>query len=816
MNRSHLYGDLEIFEKEVSELIIPTSIIRWQLETDDFQFITSINYKDNTLKLDLYFDNVEIDVNIEVDDIVGGGLIMIPIPLNSTNFGSLKPETDLSKLGQLIDGINTELGEKKCVSILQLLNLINKEIGKYNDVDIITKKPEPEPESTGITVTTYSHDEDFAHVDMSSFTHDMFQDDSDDDFSIFKTDEENASLKEMAQEKRWKRKANKFISEQKVEARPSGLLTPHSVIQLIISELKRINKEKNDIRITPIKDNIYSWRVKLSNFDCDSDIGKDPREYALLKVEIDPFLYPHYPPMVCIICPEMENGLEYSIANMDYLSIDGWNPTNGLETTIKSVKNIIQEFGIVCPCPHDEEDKDLIDLKNSLIKLSMVSEISPAKEIQIINIPYNSHQSCIKEYINSEKQKRKRIVTALTEVNYYLENYISDIDKMNNIMFDRLVKESCLIPFLVSSLDNKSLSEIIVEEAYYTEIFQIISKMHKEHIYVFDKLFDDHKPIYDIIKDIHQQALSALDHKKTDDDYEMMQFVEGMIRFYANIEEKFTDYRKIVETDLIDPPDPEDITETYETDMKLDLLDQSHFSEDSDYTYKRVYSVPNKESTLRISKEISLLPESLPLSPSSSIFVRVDRDPFKMKCLITGPRDTPYSSGCFAFDIYIPATYPVEPPKIKFKTGDGSIEFSPYLFKSGDMFLPMLDTWNPESSNLLQVLKSIQSTIFVKEPYYSYIEDTYEKTPARDAYSSDYNLERRYHTIKWAIIDQLKHPSYGFRGTILKHFSHKRDEILQTVIRWIKEVPASQKSRFIELFNELDEELRKFVLLPSS
>lgn len=35
-----------------------------------------------------------------------------------------------------------------------------------------------------------------------------------------------------------------------------------------------------------------------------------------------------------------------------------------------------------------------------------------------------------------------------------------------------------------------------------------------------------------------------------------------------------------------------------------------------------------------------------------------------VRVLITGPVDTPYSLGCFIFDVYYPSTYPSNPPLI--------------------------------------------------------------------------------------------------------------------------------------------------------
>lgn len=59
-------------------------------------------------------------------------------------------------------------------------------------------------------------------------------------------------------------------------------------------------------------------------------------------------------------------------------------------------------------------------------------------------------------------------------------------------------------------------------------------------------------------------------------------------------------------------------------------------------------------SMRRITKEVSSLSSSLPLSYHSSICVRVDdARPDVISVLIIGPEDTPYANGCFLFDIFL-------------------------------------------------------------------------------------------------------------------------------------------------------------------
>lgn len=106
----------------------------------------------------------------------------------------------------------------------------------------------------------------------------------------------------------------------------------------------------------------------------------------------------------------------------------------------------------------------------------------------------------------------------------------------------------------------------------------------------------------------------------------------------------------------------------------------------------------------------------------------------KFKVLITGPIDTPYSNGCFEFDVFFPVDFPNVPMMINLETtGNHSVRFNPNLYGDGKVCLSILNTWrgrpeerwNSETSTFLQVLVSIQSLILVNEPYFN--EPGYER-----------------------------------------------------------------------------------------
>lgn len=98
------------------------------------------------------------------------------------------------------------------------------------------------------------------------------------------------------------------------------------------------------------------------------------------------------------------------------------------------------------------------------------------------------------------------------------------------------------------------------------------------------------------------------------------------------------------------------------------------------------------------------------------------------------------------------------------------------------------EKWNPKTSTLWQVLVSIQSMIFVPEPYYN--EPAYEGmrgTKEGDAASLKYNAELWLATMRHANIDVLKNPRPGFEEAITAHFRILRPVIQRRVAQWVQQ-----------------------------
>ena len=87
------------------------------------------------------------------------------------------------------------------------------------------------------------------------------------------------------------------------------------------------------------------------------------------------------------------------------------------------------------------------------------------------------------------------------------------------------------------------------------------------------------------------------------------------------------------------------------------------------------------------------------------------------------------------------------------------------------------------------MLVSIQSLVLVPEPYFN--EPAYQcqyKTDSGILSSQKYNATIIEATLKYAIIEMIKHPSECFKNAILDHFYLKAEELIKQCHQWHKEL----------------------------
>lgn len=158
------------------------------------------------------------------------------------------------------------------------------------------------------------------------------------------------------------------------------------------------------------------------------------------------------------------------------------------------------------------------------------------------------------------------------------------------------------------------------------------------------------------------------------------------------------------------------------------------------------------------------------------------------------------------------ADYPQVPPSVHFMTtGGGGVRFNPNLYNSGKICLSLLGTWNgpgwiPGRSTLLQVLVSIQSLIFVQNPYYN--EPGYEQN-MHCSEAENENMHHREHTLALAILAPLRRPDAMFADVISEHFQHKREEVEQQCQQWCAYASdINTKNRMANLMKDIKAQLQ--------
>ncbi|XP_078607185.1 uncharacterized protein LOC144879516 isoform X2 [Branchiostoma floridae x Branchiostoma japonicum] len=231
---------------------------------------------------------------------------------------------------------------------------------------------------------------------------------------------------------------------------------------------------------------------------------------------------------------------------------------------------------------------------------------------------------------------------------------------------------------------------------------------------------------------------------------------------------------------------------------------------------------PRSPKVKALMKEIKQLQSNLPVHPGAAVFVRQDEDRMDMvRALVTGPVDTPYSLGCFVFDVYFPDGYPNRAPVVKLiTTGNGTVRFNPNLYADGKVCLSLLGTWhggdasekwNPKTSTLYQVLVSIQSLILISDPMYN--EPGYDGmkgTAETEEQSAKYNNKLQVDTVRWAMLHQIRQPPVGFEDVIRRHFFLQKEAVLQQCCRWLRDCRDEEKlPKLRRAVEELKTELDK-------
>ena len=617
------------------------------------------------------------------------------------------------------------------------------------------------------------------------------------------------------------------------------IYTSDIIFNIVSNEILSFNKKYDHLKIIIEDDNIYNFKVQLnyknSKKNIKLELEKIAKTYGYdfieLEININMNLYPFYPPNVNILRPKINNSLLYSIMDVEFLKFENWNLTNTLDFVISAFYKIFEDHAVIqIDSNLNHNKKAYNEIEYSLMQLSTKYSIDSQKHENIhvdyvkisTNKPKKSNNTKeiwktgvgyghngrkewdIQEYISNQERINLELANEINNITDYIKSYLETESKESII---NIIEPSCLFTLVKNRMNGVTLLEIEKNNVIYMNIVNLIEILVDNKLWQKDEISD---LLYSCLFNINNEIETYFKlNNDIDNDSDQIIIYNKIKNIFAKLEEN---------KNSIITNNSESKINDYETIIKDEIFDAIEINPSiaTNYCYSNEFNnylgAFNKKTLMRITREISSIQSSLPISYSSTVFFRMDSDNVNVaKFIITGPEDTPYESGCFEFDTIFTSDYPNSPPLVKLiTTGNGSVRFNPNLYNCGKVCLSLLGTWsgqkgeswNKDTSTFLQVLVSIQSLILVDQPYFN--EPGWERqmnTPEGDKRSFKYNDNIRLQTAKWAILNQLKNPSKGFETAINKHFNLKKDTIIKTLEKWSND--AINKTEFNKVKDEI-------------
>lgn len=504
--------------------------------------------------------------------------------------------------------------------------------------------------------------------------------------------------------------------------------------------------------------------------------------------------YPNVPPVIIWNTPELIL-LEYlDICYMKCIRKQHWNMCYSLLDILDKIYDYL--------LPLKLQKRNIIqnkDIFNYLVTISNMINDYPSNidtklpELGVINTIINQQQhkkgtgysqGNIESWdINKWDNKQDDIFKQLDNIYqlYLITNKLTKLDLEN-------IQHSSLKKFMISIILNASIQDFDKYTQRYLVIFRVsnwwyltygldnhlhslIVKFYQELIEIFiisNDTYPELKELEILLKPFQQEMITQLENKQIKKIKQQNQ-ITNSIKTEENI---YIDTLK-----------------QYQLTTVEEFKQHSYLNE--------INQKPVNGWLKRLMIEWKDLGKSLPLHPDGSIFLSWGCEGTKtqyFKVLIMPSLTTPYGGGCYLFDMFIPIDYPNTPPKMNFiTTGGGSVRFNPNLYNCGKVCLSLLGTWsgekwNPDISNLYQLLVSILGLIFVEEPYFN--EPGYQRlqgTDQGDKNSFEYNTTIRIANIKYGILDMIKNPPEEFKEVITLHYGLNKSKIIDNINQWITE-----------------------------
>nr|GEZ99531.1 hypothetical protein [Tanacetum cinerariifolium] len=195
----------------------------------------------------------------------------------------------------------------------------------------------------------------------------------------------------------------------------------------------------------------------------------------------------------------------------------------------------------------------------------------------------------------------------------------------------------------------------------------------------------------------------------------------------------------------------------------------------------------------KIPEEWRILEKDLP----ETMFVRVYESRMDLlRVAIIGPEGTPYHDGLFFFDLFFPNTYPKRPPLVRYHSG--GLVIHPHVFKCGEVCLRHFTSiecernkiWENGTSNMLQLLVSMQNLILNSKPLFSgRAFPKLRNSKHREKFSLLYNETILIKSLKTMMYSMNKPPK-NFEDLVVGHFCKRVSSILKACEAYTEGVQA--------------------------
>jgi ubiquitin-protein ligase len=284
-------------------------------------------------------------------------------------------------------------------------------------------------------------------------------------------------------------KESKTLRESKTSMNISNfpkelLFNPNQIYKIIVQEIKKFNNNLNYKHfIEPINNNIYC--LKLVCFLNNKNFKNDTFE---IKINLEPKLYPYFPPRIEVIKPSIKFQLVFNLINLKILKLENWNSTISLEWLLIS---LIEQID---PIIHDYIKLESSKFEELDIKLSSITkEYSFEKElinISTTKVNYTSIDTTSSDNkfwksgvgYGNDSRKAWDILSFIKEqeiFNYELSVLLKQI--IEHISQDSIneLYSSSLCTFLINRIGGLTLLELEKTKEVYNEILNILDKISK-------------------------------------------------------------------------------------------------------------------------------------------------------------------------------------------------------------------------------------------------------------------------------------------------------------------------------------------------